>query len=390
MAPGDQSADGKPAPADEIQHKGVVMHSWFRAVATSRQASLSCLAVRFSPQVVRHAAFLSVVILSVGFPLAATVFAASDRGAPPAPDAQRTAQLITDLGAENFAVRQRASRELVTLGISVREALEQAAAGPDAEVRVRARAVLASIRESDFRARLDAFAADFDGSHHQSLPGWEQFSGQLGDSRLSRQLFVEMERSEPELLEALSKGTKPASEVLDARCRVLVDQIMQSQRDMHPSLGTAAALLFVGSTAGVQIDEQLSIQLYSWIIYQPVFQKTAQHGVWSAMLKKLLGQWVVKDTNPAALAQNLLLAASFELRPEALALATRALSDEAAPANARQYAILLMGRFGNKEHVPQLENCWRTPRFAPPCKSTIRPVRWSCRFATSAWRCCCI
>jgi hypothetical protein len=70
-----------------------------------------------------------------------------------------------------------------------------------------------------------------------------------------------------------------------------------------------------------------------------------------------LGTWIVKDGGAAATYQNLMLAASFELKSEGLAVATKALANETGPAPIRQYAILSLGRFGGKEHLPMIEKC---------------------------------
>jgi hypothetical protein len=90
------------------------------------------------------------------------------------------------------------------------------------------------------------------------------------------------------------------------------------------------------------------------MIYQPAFQKNARVGPYALMLKKLLGKWVMKDS--AATVQNLLFSATYELKPEAVQLATRVLTAEPQhQATARQYAMLVLGRFGGKEQIPLLE-----------------------------------
>lgn len=61
---------------------------------------------------------------------------------PNAADAKRVAKLIEDLGAEEFAVRQRATKALAALPVLPREALEKATRGDDPEVRLRARRLL--------------------------------------------------------------------------------------------------------------------------------------------------------------------------------------------------------------------------------------------------------
>jgi hypothetical protein len=298
-----------------------------------------------------HVTRLLAIGLLVSVPLECLAAAVDE---PPSPD--HIAGLVRQLGSASFSQRERATRELLGLGIVTRDALLTAANDSDAEVRARARAILATVSDTDFHTRLGAFAADYDGSRKQSLPGWDRFATQVGSTQLARRLFVEMQRAEPELLEAYAKGGKPASDALDARCRALMQQLTQvSNGDAGVALGTLATLLLVGSAEDVTIDEQLAFQLYTWLIYRPAFQKSANSGTYSAMMRKLLGLWIVKDPSPSATPQNLMFAASFELKQEGLSLAGRLLASDGTTVQVRQFALLTMGRFGDKEHLGTVE-----------------------------------
>ena len=295
--------------------------------------------------------------LSAGLVLAVLVLApVRAQASNPAASPDRIQALVRQLGSASFAERERATRELTSLGIATREALTAVVNDRDAELRLRARSILAAVSESDFRDRLAAFSADYDGSQKQTLPGWEKFSAAFGGSHQARQLFVEMQQAEPALLEAYARGPKDTSDVLDDRCRELLDQFMHvSSRDSLLTVGTLAALLLAGSSEGVDIDEQLGVQLYTWMIYQPTFTKNAKSGMWSGMMKKLLGLWIVKDSAPSATVQNLIFAASYELKPEGLALAGKILANDAGTPQLRQFALLTIGRFGGKEHLAMVE-----------------------------------
>jgi hypothetical protein len=268
---------------------------------------------------------------------------------------ERAQAWVRALGSDSFAIRQRAARDLTDAGIGARDALAAACDDPDAEIRTRAREILATICESDFRARLEAFSSDYDGAHHKTLPGWERFSSHFGGSALARQLFVEMQRAEPELLEAFEKGGKTAGETLDTRCHRLIQQASQSPAGGWVPLGTVAALLLVGSDPDVGVDEQLAGQLFPWLFYQPAFQKYSQTSDWAPMLRKLLGLWVIKDAPPNVTAENLKFAAMFSLKTESLQLAARVLADEHNPPASRQSALGLVGRFGGKAQLPMVE-----------------------------------
>ena len=285
--------------------------------------------------------------------------------------------LVRQLGSASFSERERATRELIGRGIACRDALQQATRDPDAEIRNRARTILATVSESDFRDRLDAFAADYDGRGGQTLPGWQRVSSVLGNSRLTRQLFVEMQRAEPELMEAYEQGGKAASDALDSRCRIIFEQLTHVAGGDGPvSIGTLASLLLVGSAPDVTVEEQLAFQLYSWLIYRPAFHKNASSGPWSGPLKRVLALWIVKDSTPAATAQNLTFAASYELKSEGLVLATRLLNGEMTTPQMRQLALVTLGRFGDKQQLATVEKQLQdaTPCGAIQLKSTPRQV----------------
>ena len=266
------------------------------------------------------------------------------------------ARLVRQLGSASFAERERATRELTSLGVAAKDALTAAVSEPDAELRTRARAILAAVSEEDFRDRLEAFSADYDGRGKQTLPGWDRFTAVFGSGHQARQLFVEMQREESTLLEAYAKGGKAANDALDARCHTLLEQFMQvSSRESLFPVGTLAGLLLVGSADDVTVDEQLGVQLYTWMIYQPAFSKSARSGAWSSMMKKLLGMWIVKNSSSQATVQNLIFAASYDLKPEGLTLASKILVSEPANVQLRQFALLALGRFGGKEHLPVVE-----------------------------------
>ncbi len=280
---------------------------------------------------------------------AATLLSAPGAQAGNQPTSEKhIAALVRDLGSPEFAAREQATRELVELGIAAHDALLRATQSNDAEVRVRARSILAQVMETDFQDRLEAFAADQDGE--QSLPAWDLFSANYGTSRLARELFVEMQRAEPEMLAALAEGPKSAGEELNRRTR----EILDGQRESLMQLGTLATLLFVGSEPEVKVDEDGCLHIYPYVV-QSTYHRNHKSPLWPGILKKLVGRWVAKDTTPAMTNQNLVLAATLELKPETLAIATRVLDSEDSPTGSRQIAILMMSRFGEQREVKQLE-----------------------------------
>ncbi len=91
--------------------------------------------------------------------LACLVAFPASAAAPPPPSAAQIARWIVELGDDEFATRQAASRQLRAAGEPAEAALEKAADSSDAEVRKRARAILADFRWGIYPSTPDAVVA---------------------------------------------------------------------------------------------------------------------------------------------------------------------------------------------------------------------------------------
>jgi hypothetical protein len=267
---------------------------------------------------------------------------------------QQIEQLVGQLGAPKFAERQRATQKLLNLGIAAEPALRTAAKGKDAEVRLRAGRILDQISAADFESRLEAFAADIEGKQRHQLPGWARFSEQFGVDETARGLFVEMQRSEPELLGLLESESEALSEAFSRRCEDLSTgpEAYGLVDRGGPSVGTVSALLFVGVSPETKIDEQAAVQLFN--LLQPVLQSTAKRGQWLPLLRKMTARWIERDNGPAVAFQNLWLSFNLDFR-EGLHVAESVVRSESRTADVTPYAILVLAKFGGVEHVPIIE-----------------------------------
>jgi hypothetical protein len=273
-------------------------------------------------------------------------------------DDSRTVSLIQALGNPSFSVRQRASRQLVETGIATQPLLTQALDNDDAEIRNRAAQVLRQVLEADFRTRLEAFANDAEGKSQHGLPSWDRFRLAFGDDKPARSLFVEMQRAEPGLLAALESNDKLAGELLVLRVQSVLQSIQWPQLNggspPSVSLGSVCTALFVSSSDGVMIGDQDASQLYN-LINQPAFQSNLKLPGNSALLRKLLGMWIVHNSGSSIAYQNLMLAFNFDLQ-EGLDVAIKLIGgDGGGQPYMKQYVILAIGRFGNHEHIALVE-----------------------------------
>ncbi len=274
-----------------------------------------------------------------------------------APSAAEIAQLIEQLGHKTFAQREASANQLVQLGSSARPAIRTALKSADAEVRWRAKRILTVINERDFQDRLTAFAADINDEHKLTMPGWTRFRKVIGDQRDARELFVEMQRAEPKLLDALESQPESINDLLGDRVREISMNAQFGNINMRSptgSVGATAAMLFVGSDSAITIANDVALQLSYSIQQQPqlISQFNSPRGT---LLKKLLGQWVSRETQDAQLVwQNVSMATNYNL-PEGLPLARAALAKANLPPHVKQQTIMLLMRNGSKRDIAILE-----------------------------------
>ena len=291
--------------------------------------------------------------------IAVSVLFASGASAPP----ERTedaSQLVRQLGSPSFSAREKATHRLAALGMAAEAPLAVAARDPDAELRRRAGKLLAQVREQDFLLRLESFAADAGGRRDYRIPFWRGYSKLLGDTRAARDLFVEMQRAEPELLEALDTGGKTTGVMFSERCLMLV-QAMESEVPAEVPLGTVASMLLVSGSPQVSVDDQVTIQVYRFIL-QMSFQSSLRDEKIAPLLKKLLGAWIRRNNGSSFALQNLMLAFSLNLE-EGLQVSLDILRDAPQQQGFLQHALLGIGKYGDRKHLtlvePHLKNIAR-------------------------------
>ena len=274
--------------------------------------------------------------------------AAADTKTDAAQAAREAVELVRKLGDDSFEVRQRSTLRLARIGLPAKEALLEGLKADDAEVRMRCRRVLAIVLDLDLKTRIEAFAADRDGKQQHDLPGWERYQQLVGNDATTRELFVEMQRSESDLLEAQAAAPDQVGPLMQARCEQLQQRAFggnQAQRGQI-SLGSVAALFFVSTHPDVTVSDQMISYLHTFS-YQPSVQGAMRDQEQSVPIKKLIGAWIAKPSGSPNAYQNFMLALQFDLR-EGLAPAVAMLRDGGAQPHIAQYALLLIGKFGSR------------------------------------------
>jgi hypothetical protein len=164
-----------------------------------------------------------------------------------------------------------------------------------------------------------------------------------------------MHQAEPGLLESAEATPAVAAQVLEDRLSGLQNTLYRAadggQRWL--SLGTVAALFFVATDANIPVPDRLAQMLHNFSYQQP-FAEALAAGPKATVLRKLLGAWVARNTDGTAAYLSMMMALRYELR-EALEPALNLVRTQAGQPQMLQAAMLAVGKFGDRQHVPLLE-----------------------------------
>lgn len=269
------------------------------------------------------------------------------------PERRSAAELVRQLGDPIYQVREEAATSLLRLGRDARLAVQAGVKDSDLEVRMRCERLLPLMNEMDLRARIDAFVADPEGKQAHRLPGWDRYRALIGSDATARALYVSMLRSDSKLMEVAD--TAPAD--LGGRLAVRCQQVQQhlfgpTGRRQELNVGEVSAILFSAITPQALIPNE-TVWSISNLLYQPGFRQATSSGPQAASVRKLLLTWINHQTDPYTISQALNLVVSFEL-PEGLDLALRQLRKKEGREASFGWALVVVGKFGNREHLPLL------------------------------------
>jgi len=295
----------------------------------------------------------------------ATAVVAACLGACPvlsaAPTPDDVDRWIIQLSDDDYQLRKAAADQLVEAGEIARAALVKVAAGPDPEPRFTARRLITLIDDSAFNRRLAEFAADVDGQRGASLPGWKEFSQFVGRDAAARELFVEMQRSEPALLARTFDSAAAGHDLnWDEQIhRLLRARIFNQPGQLAIPAGSSATLLFLGSLPNANLSDGAAAGLRQLTQIPPISESLADQRVNNA-LRRLVCAWVVHCPNRSNMILQQRLDAMFqhslaECLPLALAMLEPKPEYLAITPTQQMMAILAVGKFGSEENIAALE-----------------------------------
>lgn len=200
-----------------------------------------------------------------------------------------TSRAIEMLGSSEFSARERAAEELMTLGIKAVPALRELASHHDPEVRLRAADLVQQLTDGDFQIRVEAFLSGQD----VHFDGWEYTQARLGMSPAIRELFVEMTKRYPVLVESLEATSRERAIALEEVVQKSQTASFIERRTPDPV--DVIAMLLAGSDQGVPVTSSFE-RMVIIFLRQEAGTKIRRDQQLAAPVTALIGDWVERST----------------------------------------------------------------------------------------------
>jgi hypothetical protein len=258
-------------------------------------------------------------------------------------------RLVSQLGHEQFAIRERASLKLIALGIDGTNALAAGRESPNREIRHRSTKLYSLIAETDVQRRLEAFENSEDPSQGYGLPGWERFRDEVGTDANSRALFRSMQEDEMELM-GLLRNESRLNEEFAVRCDALQKTLQFGPPSTKTS--TVASFLFLATDNRVVVTPAIRRTVYTNCLDRDFISKITE-GASREPLGKLVSAWMARDSENVV--SNVLYLGLITGMETCMPYAKAVLNDPQSDADSRQYALLCFAKFGREADLPLVE-----------------------------------
>lgn len=183
-------------------------------------------------------------ILGLLLVVVARAAAGPEPGDPGTPEFEKAAKLVQQLGAERFAAREEAAKQLLEMRGTALAAVLAGTRSDDEEIRTRCATILPQVRAADWRARAGKFLADPAGykADPKLFAEYEKAVGKLDES--SRKLFTEMVRADIDLMAVAVARPDGIPDLVHKRCESMLRRGEHGPVPVRATVGQLAALFF--------------------------------------------------------------------------------------------------------------------------------------------------
>jgi hypothetical protein len=268
-------------------------------------------------------------------------------------------ELLTQLGHSEFAVRERATSQILDMGPPAIQALQEMPLGLSKEARHRVALLLDLLEQKRLKEISQSFLVDANNSNAYGLPGWHTFRDLVGANRNVKLLFLEVLKSHSEIalqVEQIDKLRKSQLSTVDQEAKLSSHCAMQSGRlldKLHRrgglEIGDSVAMLFAASTMEGTVPFEVSELIRSMSRLE--FAGALNRPGYRPSMLQLLGQWIPKS--PESMAPDVMeLGRKLDLK-QVLPISRRHIS-KSFDLYTREQAIYCLVQFGDLSDVDEL------------------------------------
>lgn len=270
-------------------------------------------------------------------------------------------QLVENLGAEAYLVRENAEAEILKRGKEILPLLDEARRSPDPEVRLRAGSLYLRLSE---RVRKENFEQFLDMADNIDLPGWKRFQERHGDTRDTRKLFVRMLKSEWALMTTMESQPHLVDYLLFQRANKLREELYGPSH-IPITEGSTAAMLHATSYPQIRVSEPAMDEI-KFLLADQQFIESLQDPQHSGPMLSIFNQWLKSNLKSRRFTEEMqyivLMTCLREGIESGKILAKEMLVGE--PANnfgristinttqVKMYAMLAIAKLGNQDDIP--------------------------------------
>lgn len=309
---------------------------------------------------------LLVSLLLAGFPAEAR---AQDAATVDEPNAAEAAvrELVDRLASSQFADRQKATEEILSLGADVVPLLQSELEKATGESATRLRLILPQLRRRLFDDRLDGFSKNPSLETVTGLPEWQRFSAIAGDDSEALTVYGEVLRAERSLFATRMFSAKELPASLETRSAAFAE-LLHGRADEEFPIATCVALMLLGSDPDTRLIRATSTNI-SDAFDDPRFGRLVKDGVHSETLKAMTGAWINRPG--IAVDRPLRFAIQYELTT-GRTLAHRIIRSGASN-QSMYYALLCLAKLMNQEDLPIIESVFTSEtKLWPPRGQTVQ------------------
>src|SRR5262245_2530985 len=284
--------------------------------------------------------------------------------APPADaDVKKRAELlVAQLGDPDYRDREKAAKELLTIGYAAKDAVLAGQRSADQEISDRCTKLYPAIWKHDLEKRVQRFLDEPAGPLPEDLPGAARWLKLAGDTNASRELYGEMVKAHPDPLLDVELHPERVPTAYLEHVRNVYTRIMPRPVGTTttvrpgPAVEDVLLFLFLGAVGDVRtsVPPGTSTTYFYQFLNSANFAAKLSAGASGAPVRKLFAAWLEKERYPILLRRGMDVAAQNKVA-ECRATVLKIAADSRTVLYMRATALLGLAKLGTKDDLTELE-----------------------------------